>query len=442
MTFTVVWHPAQGYDITTDPPPPAVGLTVNVAYNAHYDVSTDGTGTVSGAVSLSVDNTVTASHSDNASGDGAGVSWGTGSTTAPSYHPSVTVPQNGVMTLDIPISLTTSASMTGDSCNSTNSAVVTVTPTVEDPYAILVVPDPRHAWQPMSSYNRLLFDGIPVSNGGGRLAFVDQNPPLVWRTRIDGATSMTQYVDATTYYSFGLGDCTVTPGTKASEGNDVIQPFTYTGLPSANDAFWQRNVQVIVNASDVFMDQSVRVGVFYLQGETNHPGPETRVTPNWYYYWDQTGAMYGVHEWGGDLDASGLTRYEPQAACWRSYICNGAELMSPGRGWGGACGIDWYAVVCRHEAKHLEQMTAMWGGGPVISLLDLDDDHLDDGAEPYLISGMQFLPWVQRTFDDDFGYGQDPLRDNEYYCCYYQEPWTNGSSDNMDWAAPGHQYGE
>jgi hypothetical protein len=99
-------------------------------------------------------------------------------------------------------------------------------------------------------------------------------------------------------------------------------------------------------------------------------------------------------------------------------------------------GIDCYAYVWRHEARHLNVMRTYWPNGPRLLPRpgDGDRDDLPDYLEPLctLEEGGPFVVGIEDTNGNDEPDGHD-------YVYWTAARWTIGSANSQDWACPGHQ---
>lgn len=233
-----------------------------------------------------------------------------------------------------------------------------------------------------------------------------------------------------------ISGSTTTSDPDPAEGAEV--EFTYTTLPSANSEFGVKELHLkhLMFESDMVMTP---VEIFFPRDATNHPGGGT---PNWYYYWSQTAASYGTHSY-----APGTSYTDFLGGSWIARI--GDDACG---NWGGYDGIDFFAYVCRHEARHQQDFSTLWGAGT-------DRDNQRDPDRDWLPTispvtgatesslGMPFHPptgydpTLAASVPDHFGYGT-AWRDCEDYCMHRQVPWTAGTADSEDWTYLGHQWGQ
>jgi hypothetical protein len=179
--------------------------------------------------------------------------------------------------------------------------------------------------------------------------------------------------------------------------------------------------------------KTVNVIYFFERDGDQNPSSD----PNWYYYWSQTSASSGNHEYEDRDDVYGS--YTPGDDHF--HICNPARLRNDNT---NNDGIDCFAETCIHENLH-QTHWENWHNEP-----DNDGDWLPDWYED---RGQDGIP---NTNDAGEGNGQyDPGepsdvnnhdtdgdgRDDEEELCYDAEHnWAAGSADSEDWANPGKQY--
>lgn len=82
--------------------------------------------------------------------------------------------------------------------------------------------------------------------------------------------------------------------------------FTYTGLPSSNSGFGEKTLTL--EYSNTGIKDTKTIEIFFEPTATNHPGAGSGTTPNWFYYWQNTGVIStdfeydpdpeGEHPWG------------------------------------------------------------------------------------------------------------------------------------------------
>ncbi len=218
--------------------------------------------------------------------------------------------------------------------------------------------------------------------------------------------------------------------------------FTYTGLPAYNSAFGFKSLAAqylwIPPGADY-----CPFGVYFPEEATNHPGPGTGWLPNWFFYWMQTSAGYGYPDYDENNTYSdyGYTIWDSSAGAYVHFLCTEAnESYTPPDGPEGVKdethdGIDSFAWLCRHEARHVVERNEWWPNGTIPPAADVDGDRIPDALEAGLNNpeGYQFDPAERDTDGDGW-------RDAEDYTMWTQEEWDIGSADSEDWANPGHQY--
>jgi hypothetical protein len=96
-------------------------------------------------------------------------------------------------------------------------------------------------------------------------------------------------------------------------GDNLLQTYTFTGLPPDNSSFGNKSATVTFNA--IQADQA-SYEVFYLRDQKNHPGSKAGIYPNWYYYWEQTTAN----------QADGNMTYVSQGVTQYSHVDDGIRM--------------------------------------------------------------------------------------------------------------------
>jgi hypothetical protein len=225
--------------------------------------------------------------------------------------------------------------------------------------------------------------------------------------------------------------------------------FTYTTLPASNDEFGDKTLTL--SHPEIPHAVTPTVQVFFERDATNHPGPDTGTTPNWYYYWSQTSANAGAHEYGGShpeqYTGQTLGLGDPLGSDgWVCYIYDHARLELPDViGWGQPEGIDVFAWVTRHEAQHLDDLSGWWPQGWRVTDTDYDGYFQEGDLLPTTYeqdSDGLYDPTKIYTNLDEWGYWKFdwPISDVEHHALSNQEEWGNGAADAEDWAAPGKQW--
>jgi hypothetical protein len=220
---------------------------------------------------------------------------------------------------------------------------------------------------------------------------------------------------------------------------------TFTTLPPDNGDLGIKTVTVhALQSGAAVCTQARDCEVFFggADNTTNHPGAGSGTTPNWFFFWGQTTAMFGqpVYDPAG---ANSTIDFRNNA--WVAVLCpvdNDPYTLPAGDPNAGTQidGIDNFAWGCRHEGRHVQTSTAWYPNG-YNGALDPDGDWMPDAQEPALggtaanpINGGPFTPGVQDTDGDG-------MRDDEDYTIATQGAWNIGSADATDWSNPGHQAG-
>ena len=224
--------------------------------------------------------------------------------------------------------------------------------------------------------------------------------------------------------------------------NDWREKAIYTGLPSDNDEFGEKNVTVTIDS--LGCSQSGKTKVFFGRDDKNHPGPDSGSTPNWFYFWSQGAVGGGLSdfEYGGDsLDINGkyisstdaLYIYGgavvPQVAQNVTHKTNSMLQFTIGV---SASGIDFVAAVVLHEKKH-KWIYHNWAALP-----DTDGDGVPDSEEicaPYYFdkNDADSYNLGQVIHSSYYSYG-----DQEFLCRMAEQGYV--SDPTKDWANPGKQW--
>jgi len=170
-------------------------------------------------------------------------------------------------------------------------------------------------------------------------------------------------------------------------GEFLTANLKFIGLPSKNDDFGKKTVQLLVDGTPT---ETVKVKVFFPKLATNHPGGG-KDDPNWFYYWKE-GQACGI--------AAGDTFDSTKGGRWAGYslpsqdsnvrLCvlaafegTGPRSYSSLTGFGSVKvdghgkGLKRAAEVLEHERHHIAIYALH---GPV----DADGDGVPDGSEPTL----------------------------------------------------------
>ncbi len=213
--------------------------------------------------------------------------------------------------------------------------------------------------------------------------------------------------------------------------------LTLSGLPSSNSSFGDTWIKASVDS----VSDTKHILLFYSEEATNNPGGSL---PNWYYYWSQTSAHYGTHNYDSSTTRS-YTNFISGA--WRSYIGSDTNEYAGAGTWDNAEGIDFFANVCRHEERHRLDMSTLWGssnnrtqvGDPDEDYLPTDNGTVTENSLGTAYHSSGYDPTIAASVPDDLDYGEG-FRDCEDYALHRQASWTNGSANSSDWANPGKQY--
>jgi len=217
----------------------------------------------------------------------------------------------------------------------------------------------------------------------------------------------------------------------------------YAGLPQNNSAFGEKIASYSV--SEFGCQGQGKAKIFFARDAKNHPGTGSGTTPNWYYYWSQTGSDYGTHEYlAGSRSYTGYSN-----GSWRCFIRDSTvsydvELhnVRNTNDYTYDEGIEHFAFVVRHEEQHRLDFSSStnWGASDSVASLDLDQDMLRDTIELTFVSGRPYTNTMTATYDDDWGYGSG-FNDCED-AALWQQLWPDPEAfDSEDWAKPGEQWG-
>jgi hypothetical protein len=234
--------------------------------------------------------------------------------------------------------------------------------------------------------------------------------------------------------------------------------LTYSRLPDANGSFG--NKTLTVSRQPDYCADTVTVQLFFGAADdaVNHPssytpGGPTGVTPNWFYYWYMTPAMYGSPRFDPVFvqdECFGYTEFVVLESAWRAFLIRASnDPYQPPVGDNEETdmdGIDTFAYACRHEHRHVTCMSTWWPSGYNRSNpVDNDQsagDRLPDALEPSLggtaqspINGGPFYPYLRDSNLDD-------VPDGEAYTLHTQSHWPLGSADGSDWSEGGHQWNQ
>ena len=230
------------------------------------------------------------------------------------------------------------------------------------------------------------------------------------------------------------------PGKGIYYGGEWEEKAVYTTLPANNGEFGIKDTTVTLTGFGCSQDGNTKI--FYARNETNHPGQGAGQTPNWYFYWSQTGASYGTYEYyGPGMDGNGRSYAAFIDGQWRAWIGNAVESGTiVVNGITYSKGIDHFAFDTRHEEQHRIDFIALWGASSDKDPAnDLDVDYLPDDQEANLVPNHPYSPNLSATYPDTWGYGSG-WRDAEDYALLRQSCPTPGDYDAVDWSYPGNQW--
>ena len=214
-----------------------------------------------------------------------------------------------------------------------------------------------------------------------------------------------------------------------------------TTLPTSNSAFGE--IWVMAEDTGTGKYDLNTFDLFFSEEATNNPG-EVEV-PNWYYYWSQTSADYGTHNYDSGYAGMGQCYFDNGA--WRAYIGTEANETTTILKYSGANGIDCFAQTCRHEEQHRQDFSSLWGAGtdrnndddPDVDWLPTDNGTVTENSLGTSYHEGGYDPDDANSVPDHWEYGVN-WRDCEDYCMHRHASWTNGSANSVDWANPGKQY--
>jgi hypothetical protein len=214
--------------------------------------------------------------------------------------------------------------------------------------------------------------------------------------------------------------------------------FDYKNLPPDNNQFGEKMIIAALPSHKIA--DTVIVKIYFPKDATNNPG--NNHDPNWYYYWKQAisgtwNCVYG----GNDCKPkdNGYFKHDHYTSEGFFHICPNAAKSSSIDLSGSTYyfeGIDNLGQALIHEDFHLRSWQIWWGSNnynPTVD--DFDGDYIPNDVElnmrpPTNPADEYSLDPVKREFSD-----WEVLAFS--YCI---GSWRIGSSDNKDWANPGHQY--
>ena len=243
-------------------------------------------------------------------------------------------------------------------------------------------------------------------------------------------------------------------------GKSAEPVATWSGLPATNSGFGQWTVHLTYQEqpgySEVIDEDSTKIEVFYKVAEANHPPPGQGTIPNWFFYWQQTGAGDPKARYDNNINEVGLTRWGGVYLPWRgdfiitkcpgqwyedcfyvSELAQGTTMggIGPaGNGPTAPAGIDSFMITCRHERKHYDDFTAGY------YKVDSDEDgianEIEDADGDGVLGPGETDPYVRNTFAAQFPGGR-VTKDCEYRAYSHELTVGNtiGTFDSQDWSA-------
>ena len=230
----------------------------------------------------------------------------------------------------------------------------------------------------------------------------------------------------------GIAGSILTSAPDPPQGHGVF--FTYTNLPSENSEFGDKTLTL---HSSVGSRTTTRIVQIFFSGNdwaTNHPDADCSCdayhnpTPDWYFYWKQTSANYGVHCYS-DAKNTGVT-WDTASHSWYVVLDAGSNdvLYLPLIGW-FSVGIDTFAWSCRHEAAHMLDVPGWLPNGPDENI-DSDGDFVPNDVE---INVYHTDP------NNMYSKWGSPYTDADFIAIEKQAPWTPGAAKAEDWSSSGQQ---
>jgi len=214
----------------------------------------------------------------------------------------------------------------------------------------------------------------------------------------------------------------------------ILVTFKYTGLSGSNSEFNKdKKVAATLTLGGGSSEDEQAIEIFFAKDETNHPNGND---PNWFYYWDQTGASVGNPE------------YDPNYSEWGYFSTSTGKIYIGQKGgstWGSLDGIDTFASTCRHELRHKTDYDYSRGK------TDSDGDWMIDSEEATLKDHDG--NWYGKRYGKDYPF--DPTKywtyfrvgsiynDKEVRALDEAYNWTEhrkGDYDSVDWSKNGHQW--
>ncbi|PYK29610.1 MAG: hypothetical protein DME57_09785 [Verrucomicrobia bacterium] len=254
----------------------------------------------------------------------------------------------------------------------------------------------------------------------------------------------------------GIGSSKMEWDPSTPDGKPIVEAgflqakLKFTGLPSQNDAFGKKKVQLLVDGQSI---ESATVKVFFPKLATNHPGG-VKGNPNWFYYWKE-GDVCGIGAndiFDGETDAGRRLGYSLPNTDHDVRLCPLAALSNQGPityvgappwgsvlGCGSGKGIKCVAEILQHERHHIALYDALVGQHVLYGVSDSDGDMIPTTSEG-TTDGIASDPDDPDTFNirasipDYATYG-----DNEIRCRKEELKHTVPYHPQKDWADPGCQ---
>ncbi|MDD2708920.1 MAG: hypothetical protein PHV34_13120 [Verrucomicrobiae bacterium] len=212
-------------------------------------------------------------------------------------------------------------------------------------------------------------------------------------------------------------------GRSAPSGDNLIATVRFTGLPANNSDFGSKKCSLYFDSGKV---SEKPYEVFFSRYGSNHPPDHHTNAPDWYYYYCQTMASSGSHE------------YDPSTPYFGYYIAGNNHFHIGPMAVGanpetGHNGIDTFAETCIHEALHQTH----WNSWVRTGMKDSDGDWIPDAVEDANGNGVVDHGETDPNNPDTNGNGID---DEDELCYKVERSWGSGSANAQDWSMPGHQY--
>jgi hypothetical protein len=191
-----------------------------------------------------------------------------------------------------------------------------------------------------------------------------------------------------------MGGPTSLAAQPATKKGDTIR-FTYDNLPEKNSEFGKKKLTAkLTGKCPCQRDDTIRT--FFAADDKNHPGGQT---PNWFYYWSQTGAApeaaRGILRYRASVEdprmpGESAAMYDPETArLFLSAVVATDNGCQPRRNrdthlqtGDHAKGIDCFAEDVRHEMQHRQDAIDWWG-------------------DPHGFASVNVVSWLARDWDAD-----------------------------------------